>query len=83
LQGRSPDPEEFFLKINNEYLNSVDDGNYDLEIRAATFIGYVIPPAKKLELGFDYRMDSFISGNPRNRLWIGLNFYNSIYSSTN
>lgn len=78
LQGKTSDPGEFFLKLNNEYLNSLYNKTYDLEIRGAAFLGYELSPNNKLELGFDYRIDSFISGMPRNRLWIGLNFYQSL-----
>jgi hypothetical protein len=77
LQGKSLDPKEFFLKINNEYLNSIQDKNYDLEIRGGAFLGYVLSPKNLIELGLDNRLDSFIEGNPRNRFWIGLNFYMS------
>lgn len=78
LSGQTLDPKEFFIKLNNEYLNSFQGKDYDLEIRAAFFVGYAFTPATKLELGVDYRADSFIDGNPRNRFWIGLNFYQSI-----
>jgi hypothetical protein len=78
LQGKSLDPKEFFIKLNNEYLNSLYENNYDLEIRGSTFIGYVISPTNKLEIGLDYRIDSFLIGMPRNRLWIGLNLFISL-----
>lgn len=78
FQGQTPDPKEFFVKLNNEYLNSIQGKIYDLELRGAGFIGYVISTVSKLEIGFDYRIDSFINGNTRNRLWLGLNFYTSI-----
>lgn len=78
LEGQSLDPKEFFLKLSNEYLNAVSGSDYDLEIRGAAFLGYVFSPANKLEFGLDYRVDSFIEGNPRHRFWIGLNFYQSI-----
>jgi len=78
LQGQDPDPGEFFLKLGNEYLNSFQDKRYDLEIRGATFLGYVVSPASKLEFGFDYRINSFMDGKARNRLWLGFNFFISI-----
>ncbi len=78
LEGRTVDPGEFFLKLNNEYLNSLEGKEYDLEIRGATFIGYAISSLSKLELGLDYRIDSFLGGLPRNRFWIGVNYYHSI-----
>lgn len=78
LEGQSADPNEFFIKLNNEYLNSLQDRSYDLEIRGASLIGYVISPALKIEFGPDYRVNSFINGNTRNRLWLGLNIFWSI-----
>lgn len=78
LEGQSLDPKEFFLKFNNEYLNIFNSDEYDLEIRGAAFLGYVFTPANKLEFGLDYRVDSFLHHNTRQRIWIGLNFYQSI-----
>lgn len=78
LQGESLDPKEYFLKIGNEYLHSLYDHSYDLEVRGIAFVGYVLSPNNKLEVGFDYRIDSFIQGSLRNRLWFGLNFYTSL-----
>lgn len=78
LQGQSLDPKEFFLKASNEYLNALQAKEYDLEIRTAAFIGYALTPVSKLEAGLDYRVDSFIAGNTRNRFWIGINFYHTI-----
>lgn len=78
LQGQSLDPKEFFLKLSYEYLFSLQGKEYDLEIRGNAFIGYALSSNSKLELGLDYRADSFIADNLRNRFWLGLNFYHSI-----
>jgi hypothetical protein len=78
LGGLSVDPSEFFIKLNNEYLNSLTGVEYDLEIRTAAFLGYAITPSNKLELGLDYRIDSFLDGLPRNRFWVSVNFYQSL-----
>lgn len=78
LEGESLDPGEFFLKVSNEYINSFQGSDYDLEIRGATFVGYALLPSSKLELGLDYRASSFLVGQMRNRFWIGINFYQSI-----
>ncbi len=78
LNGLSVDPKEFYLKFNNEYLNSWQGGDYDFEIRIVPFVGYVFSSSKKLELGLDYRMDSFIKDSSRNRFWIGVNWFQSI-----
>ncbi len=77
LEGQSLDPKEFFIKLNNEYLNSIYQKQYDLEIRGAALLGYSLTLNSKFEIGADYRIDSFITGGFRNRLWIGLNFYQS------
>jgi hypothetical protein len=78
LNGQSLDPREFFLKFSNEYLNAFQGSIYDLEVRGAGFIGFAISPSSKLELGVDYRIDSFLNNNPRNRFWTAINFYQSL-----
>jgi len=75
LNGYTLDPKELFIKVNNEYLNSIQDITYDLEIRAAGFLGYALSPKTKIEIGIDNRIDSFINDSLRNRLWLGLNVY--------
>jgi hypothetical protein len=78
LEGQTLDPKEFFIKTNNEYLNSFHGETYDLEVRIAGFLGYAFSPKSKFEFGLDYRIDSFIENNTRNRIWLGLNFYQSL-----
>lgn len=78
LNGQKLDAKELFVKINNEYLNSIQSEEYDLEIRVASYIGYALSPRTKLEIGLDNRIDSFINDQLRNRLWLGINLYHSI-----
>ncbi|NCU31381.1 MAG: DUF2490 domain-containing protein, partial [Candidatus Moranbacteria bacterium] len=78
LEGLTLDPKEFFLKVSNEYLNSLQGKDYDLEIRGAAFLGYALTSNSKMELGLDYRADSFIINNLRNRFWLGINFFQNI-----
>lgn len=73
--GQSIDPKEFYLKINNEYLNAWESAAYDLEIRIIPYLGYTFSDANKLELGLDYRLNSFLSDSSRHRFWIGVNWY--------
>jgi len=75
LNGSTLDPKEFFLKVSNEYLNGVQENEYDLEIRGLGFLGYAINEKNKIELGVDYRLDRFLNGGSRNRHWIGFNYY--------
>ncbi|MBK7428278.1 MAG: DUF2490 domain-containing protein [Saprospiraceae bacterium] len=40
LNGESVDPGEFYLKLNNEYINSFQAMEYDLEIRLIPLLGF-------------------------------------------
>lgn len=75
LNGQSVNPTEFYLKINHEYLNALQGGNYDLETRLVPLIGYVFTDNNKIECGLDYRLSDFISAPPQHRLWLSLNWY--------
>lgn len=77
LNGQKVDAKELYLKLNNEYLNALQSGTYDLEIRVLPFLGYVFTDTSKLEFGLDYRINSFVNGPASHRFWIGVNFYQS------
>lgn len=78
LQGESLDVREFYLRLNNEYLNSFQGGSYDLEIRAIALLGYVLSDNNSFEIGIDHRIDSFIHSQARNRTWLSINFLQSL-----
>lgn len=75
LNGQSVDPGEFYLKLNNEYLNSWQDGEYDLEIRLVPLAGFEFTDNNKLEFGLDYRLSSFLDGSSRNSFWFNIGWY--------
>lgn len=75
LNGQSVDLKEFYLKINNEYLNSVQDSEYDLEIRLVPLLGYAIKDNHKIEFGLDYRVNSFLNNTARHSFWMSLNWF--------
>lgn len=75
LNGERIDPNEFYLKFNNEYLGSYQSSKTDLEIRIIPFIGYELNAKNKLELGIDYRLSEFFDSNSQNRLWLSMNWY--------
>ena len=77
LSGLNVDPNELYFKLNNEYLNAFSSGDYDLEIRLMPFLGYVFTNDKKIEIGLDYRLNSFLNDVPSHRFWIGVNWYQS------
>lgn len=75
LNGQSADSKEFYLKISNEYLNSLQAQEYDLEIRFVPMIGYGITDNHKVEVGLDYRLNSFLTNKGRHSLWMSLNWF--------
>lgn len=75
LNGEAVDPKEFYLKINNEYLNSFQGKTYDLELRLVPLLGYEFTDNNKLEFGLDYRINSFLNNASNNNLWITLNWF--------
>ncbi|MDD4108081.1 MAG: DUF2490 domain-containing protein [Prolixibacteraceae bacterium] len=72
LNGQSVDPGEFYLKLNNEYLNSWEEKEADLEIRLSPLTGYGFKDSNKLEFGLDYRLSSFLDGYSRNSFWFNI-----------
>lgn len=75
FSGLSVDPKEYYLKINHEYLNSFQNSKYDLEIRLIPFLGYAFSNTSKIEVGLDYRTNSFLENNTSNRFWFSMNWY--------
>lgn len=75
LNGESVNPRELYLKINNEYINSLQEKTYDLEIRLVPLLGYEITDQFKIETGVDYRINSFLTDNTRHSYWMTLNFF--------
>ena len=75
FNGTSLDPKEFYAKINNEYLHSIENNEYDLEIRLIPMIGYQFNKSNKFEFGIDYRVDSFVNSFSSHSFWTSLNWY--------
>lgn len=75
LNGQSADPKEFYIKISNEYLNSLQSADYDLEIRLVPLLGYTLTEMHKIEAGLDYRVNSFLKQYARHSFWISLNWF--------
>jgi len=79
LNGQSVDANEFYLKFNNEYVHSWKGGETDLEIRLIPLLGYGFNDNNKLEVGLDYRLDSFINEPVTNHtFWINIGWYYKI-----
>ncbi|UZR99600.1 DUF2490 domain-containing protein [Chondrinema litorale] len=75
LNGESADLKELYFKISNEYLNSIQNSVYDIEIRLAPLFGYSISTIHKIEAGVDYRISSFVNQSAQHSFWTCLNWY--------
>ncbi|NUQ23412.1 MAG: DUF2490 domain-containing protein [Saprospiraceae bacterium] len=75
LNGESVDPGEWYVKISNEYLNSLQENSYDLEVRLIPLLGYEFNDNNKLEFGPDYRISSFLENSPRSVYWLSVNWF--------
>jgi hypothetical protein len=75
LNGESVDPGEFYLKLNNEYINSFQAMDYDLEIRLIPLLGFDITENYKIESGLDYRVNSFLNNKTRHSYWMTFNLF--------
>jgi len=75
LNGQSLDPKEVYLKVNTEVLNSLKDSDYGLELRLVPVIGYDIRDSNKIEIGLDYRISSFLEGDPSHVFWAVIGWY--------
>lgn len=75
LSGKNLSFRDFYLKINNEILMKIKN-NFDLETRLVPLIGYAFDKKESVELGLDYRLDSFIENQPIDHtLFLTLNYY--------
>lgn len=75
LNGASLDVREFYLKVNNEYVNSWQESDYDFEVRLVPMLGFSVNKQNKVELGLDYRISSFINSDARNSFWLAINWF--------
>lgn len=78
LNGLAVDPGEYYLKINNEYINKVQEKAYDLEIRLVPIIGHEISNRLKIEAGPDYRVNSFLNKNTKHSCWLTFSLFAEI-----
>lgn len=78
LNGLTVDNNEYYLKLNNEYVNSFAGGIYDLEYRINPNLGYIFSNNNKIELGIEYRNDGFVNNDNRSRFFAIINWYVSL-----
>ncbi|MEM6344582.1 MAG: DUF2490 domain-containing protein [Bacteroidota bacterium] len=75
LNGQKVDPGEWYFKLTNEYLNVLEGGTYDLELRLGPTLGHAFTDKNKLEVGLDYRWDSLLSERRQHSLWLKFAWY--------
>ncbi len=75
LNGLTIDNKEYYLKLNNEYVNSFTGNIYDLEYRINPNLGYVFSDNNKIELGIEYRNNGFVNNDNRSRFFAVINWY--------
>ena len=75
LNGNVADTNEFYLKINNEYLQLFQGNQYDIEIRFIPMLGYVLKNGQKVEFGLDYRVNNFMNADAEHTFWTGINWF--------
>jgi hypothetical protein len=78
LNGRSVDPREFYLKLNNEYLGIFTKDQADLEIRGSAAAGYNATDDNKIELGLEYRVNEFYTAAKAQQFWVTLSWFLSV-----
>ncbi len=72
------DPKEWYLKLNHEYLGSIEGSEADLELRVVPALGYAFTDANKLECGLDYRVNNWIQGQSRHVYWLAISWFVSL-----
>lgn len=77
LNGSAANPNEFYFKLNNEYLGALEDRNLSAELRLVPLLGYLISDDNKLETGLDYRFSDIGAANSRHTFWWAISWYYS------
>ena len=71
--GKANESGKFYFKCHNEYVNSIQSANYDLEVRLIPLIGCNLSDIHSLDVGLDYRVRSFLSGITQHIFWMNVN----------
>lgn len=75
LNGESVDSKELYFNYSIEYLNDWQDSDCDLEIRFVTLWGYNLKSNDKIEMGLDYRVNSYLDKNTGHSFWVNLDWF--------
>ena len=75
INGRSIDNDEWYLKLNIEFLNCYKNKKYDLEFRPSPLLGFKFSDQNKFEFGLDYRNKSLLHQISKHQFWLSLNWF--------
>ncbi len=75
LNGERIDAGEFYLIASDELISGVQSDEFKLENRVVCSLGFNHSSKQKFEGGIDYRMDSFLDGGLRQRVWLKVGWY--------
>lgn len=75
LRGNSVDPNELYLKLNNEALLALQDGDSEWEYRLVPNLGYFFTDRNKLEAGFDFRANQLFQNVQDYQFWCSVGWY--------
>jgi hypothetical protein len=75
LNGAVLDRKEAYIKLNNELLNILVNGEFSAEYRCSPNYGYVVSDQLKLELGIDYRLSNLTEVSKNQNLWLLIGVY--------
>lgn len=75
LIGRNIDAHEYYLKLNNEYLNAFTSDAHDLEVRLVAVLGFEFNDNNKIEFGIDQRMTLLLDRPSQHRTWTSMSWY--------
>ena len=75
INGRSIDNNEWYLKLNNEFLNYYENKKYNLDFRSSPLLGFKFSEQSKLEFGIDYRNESLLYKSSKHQFWMCLNWF--------
>lgn len=66
---------QFYFNISYEYLNSLQNKQYNLEFRLVPILGYEFKNQNGLEIGIKFRSDFLPDDSSRNIFWVNSSYY--------
>lgn len=75
LSGQLIDPGEFYLKAGIEPILVFHDRSTEIEGRINAALGFLFKDKNKLEGGFDYRTDDYLSEINDHQIWFKISYY--------